>query len=503
MLVFFAAKEARMRKLVAAAAIASTLGFLAVHAQVSKATLEAAAKALGATTLTSLQFSASGAEYAFGQAYHPGQPWPAFTVTNFAASINYATPAMRVDVDRTNPGGAGPVRGGGGLPLVAPMHQIRIVSGQYAWGAFNANPGPNGQVPPLVPAQAAVQERLLQIWTTPQGVIKAAQNGNATVNGRAITFSVAGATVVATLNSDSLVQKVEWKTDMPMLGDTANETTYSNYRDFGGVKFPMRIAQKQGGFPILELVVTEVVPNANVAITVPPNIQQAGAAVPAPKVDTTKLADGVFWLAGGTHHSVAVEFKDYSVLVDTPVADERAMAVIDATKQAIPGKPIKYVVNTHHHFDHTGGLRAAVAQGIPIIVHDSLRSYYEKVFALPHTIMPDLLARSPKKPVFETVSDKRVMTDGARELDLMFCKTTHADSLLVGYLPKEKILIEADLFNPPPANTPAPPVVNPANAELLDFIQRMKLDVDQIAPTHQRLATMNDLRKMTTKASTN
>lgn len=458
-----------------------TLALPTIQAQNSKATLEAASKALGADSLTSLQFSASGAMFAFGQAYHPGQPWPGFNVTNYAASIDFNTPAMLAELDRTNPDG--PVRGGGGLPLLAPQHQIQGVSGEYAWGVFDANPGPNGEVAPPVPAPAALQERLRQIWTaTPQGVIKAAQKAGADtkVTGRVITFPAAGVIMKATLGGDSLVQKVEWTADAPVAGDVAFETTYSTYRNFEGLRFPARIVHKQGGFPVLELVVTEVNPNHAVGINVPPNVRQAGTVAAPPKVDTQKIADGVYYLTGGTHHSVAIEFRDHVVIVEAPQSEARALAVLEAASRAIANKPITFVVNTHHHFDHAAGVRAMAARGITILSQTDNKSYYEKLL--------------PKMPLVEAVAQKRVLSDGTRELDLLLCRTDHADTMLVAYLPKEKILIEADMFQPPANNAPLPPGINRVSVQLYDWIVRTKLDVDQILPLHGRATNLRELR---------
>src|SRR5262249_10644143 len=140
-----------------------------------------------------------------------------------------------------------------------------------------------------------------------------------------------------------------------------------------------------------------------------------------------------------------------------PLDEQRATAVVAAVKQNIPGKPIKYVVNSHHHFDHLGGVRACAAEWATIITQAANKPYYDKTFALPHTISADRLAREKKKAVVEAVADKRVLTDGVRTLELYKLQgTNHADTMMIGYLPKEKILIEADVYNPAPANAPAP-----------------------------------------------
>jgi len=492
-----------MRTIALAMSVIVALPALAGRAQNATTTLDAAARALGATNLTSIQYAGSGTNNAFGQSYAPGGPWPAFKVTSYAAAINYTTPAMRVELNRTNPDGQ--VRGGGGLPVLAPQKQIQVVSGTFAWNEVGQR---------AVPAQASVDDRLRAIWTSPHGVIKAAQNARTmaavTVQRGAdgtivsvITYQSRGTSVKARLNADNLVERVETRADDPVLGDMVSETTYSDYRDFSGVKFPTHIVEMQGGYPTLTLTITDVRPNAEVAVDVPDTIRQAPPAAPV-TVTTQKLAEGIFHLSGGSLHSVAIEFKDHMVIVDPPQNDGRAHDVFEAARNAIPNKPVKYVINTHHHFDHLGGLRYAVAEGAIIITQTANKPFYERVLAMPHTIKPDRLAQSPRKPVIETVGDTRVLTDGARRLVIHRIQGfSHVDTMLMAYIPKEKILIETDAYNPPAANAPAPPSVSPLFVTLYSNIQRLKLDVVQIAPLHGRVVTINDLRAAIGKPSTN
>ena len=457
--------------------------------------LDAVAKALGASKgLTQIQFSATGSNHAYGQAWKADMPWPAFKIFSYTATIDYAIPAMRIDLQRTNPD-ATPVRGGGGLPLLAPQQQIQAVSGSVAW---NLAVPASGGAPVATPAPAAVNDRLLTLWTlTPQGVIKAAMANNATVSGRQLTFKIGETNVTATVGPTNLITSVRIVGDAAVLGDTITETTFTNYEQDRGVQFPMHIVQKQGGFPILDLTVIAVRPQSNVRIDVPSTLPTAPSAVPAAaavRVETQKVADGVYYLTGGSHHSVAVEFKDYVVVVEAPQTDERAVAVFDAVKKAIPGKPIKYVVNSHNHFDHLGGIRAAMAEGYTIVTHASNKAYYERIAAMPHTVSPDRLGKSPKKPVIEGVVDKRVFTDDTNTLELYRLSTDHNDGMLVAFLPKAKILVEADMWNPPAANAPPPSAVSPVTVQLVEGIKRLNLDVQQVAGLHGRLATIQELR---------
>ncbi len=186
-----------MRNALVAAAVIASLQL--VQAQDGKATLDAVAAALGAkSTLTSLQFSAKGSNHAYGQAWRADMPWPAFKIFSYTATIDYATPAMRIDLQRTNPD-ITPVRGGGGLPLLAPQAQSQAVSGKLAWNL--ATPA-NGGAPVATPAPATVADRQLLLWTlTPQGVIKAAMANNASVAARVISFKIGDTQVKASRQS--------------------------------------------------------------------------------------------------------------------------------------------------------------------------------------------------------------------------------------------------------------------------------------------------------------
>ena len=114
------------------------------------------------------------------------------------------------------------------------------------------------------------------------------------------------------------------------------------------------------------------------------------------QVVSTKIADGVWHLAGGSHHSVVVEFKDYIAIVEAPLSEERSLAVLAEAKKLVPNKPVKYLLTTHHHFDHTGGLRTYAAEGVTIVTNQSNVAYFEKTLMAPATMAPDSQAKSPK-----------------------------------------------------------------------------------------------------------
>jgi glyoxylase-like metal-dependent hydrolase (beta-lactamase superfamily II) len=187
---------------------------------------------------------------------------------------------------------------------------------------------------------------------------------------------------------------------------------------------------------------------------------------------------------------------DHVVVVEGPLNDQRALAVIAETRRLVPAKPIRYVIATHHHFDHSGGLRAFAAEGIPLITHESTRAFFERAFATPATLDPDHLTKSGRRGAVEGMGDRRTLTDGARVVEIHLIRgNAHADGLLMVYLPKEKLLIEADAFTPVAAGAPNPTPPSPFSVNLADNIARLNLAVDQILPIHGRMVALAELHR--------
>jgi glyoxylase-like metal-dependent hydrolase (beta-lactamase superfamily II) len=469
----------------ACGAIALCLGLLAACATPgvdADAVLQRANQAMGGGNLKSIRYIADGTGYTFGQAFVPGMPWPKITVHAQARSINYDTGSMREDItiSRAEP------QGGGGYPLQGQQRNDQFVSGTLAW-----NQGPAGPLP----GPRFVTDRVHQLWITPHGVLKAAQRNKARATARgdgttALTFSEPGrfdATVI--VGTDSLVQRVESRAPDAVLGEVDVVTRYSNYRDVGGVKFPVRIEQSMAGHAVLDVTVRQIETNAAVDIVAPDPVRSF-----TERVATEKLADGVWFVAGGSHNSVAIEMRDHLVLVEAPLGDFRMAPVIDAVKALAPGKPIRYVVNSHHHFDHSGGLRAAVAEGATVVTQAGNVAYFERAIATPSRIAPDRLAQSGRKASFMAVGEKATLSDGARTIEIhRITDSVHNDTFLMVYLPKEKILIEADAYTPSAPNAQPPAVPNAYNVNLIANIERLKLAVDRIAPLHGRVVPLAEL----------
>ena len=364
---------------------------------------------------------------------------------------------------------------------------ISLVSGDLAWNESGKD---------MIPATQDANERAHAIVVSPHGLLRAAFANNATVakrtiDGREMTvisFTVPGKhKVVAYANDQNAIEKVESLYGHPVVGDMKVVTYYGPYRDFAGVKFPTKIIQYQDGLPSLDVTVSAVRANPTVDIAVPGNVRSTPVTVKSEKV-----ADGVWFIGGGSHNSVLIEMKDYLIVIEAPLDDVRSSAVMGEVKKLVSGKPVKYLVNTHHHIDHSGGVRAYAAEGITIVTHELSRPFFEKALANTWTLSPDRLAKSKKKPVFQTMGDNMVLTDGARSVELyQIVGSGHHDGLVMAYLRKEKLLVEADAFSP----FGVPKTPNPYSVNLEANVRRLNIDVERILPLHGEIVPYVELMK--------
>jgi glyoxylase-like metal-dependent hydrolase (beta-lactamase superfamily II) len=442
-----------------------------------------AQKAMG--NPSSIQYGGAGMNAFFGQALTAGEAWPRRELTAYTRAIDYD---KRASIEELTFAEA--VFGG--------QRQNAEVVSDKAWTV-----GANGPVP----QPAAAEERQLMIWLTPHGFLRgAATAGNATLataadGSHTVTFTALGKyTVQGVIDARNLVTRVATTIANPVLGDTSVVAAYADYKDYSGVKFPAKIAVEQGGFPLWDLTVTSVTPNAPLDLPVPPSV--AAAAVPPVQVASTQLAPGVWHVAGGSHHSVVVEFADYSAVVEAPLNEERSLAVLAEARRLVPGKPVRYVLTTHHHFDHTGGLRTYAAEGVTIVTHQSNVPYFTKTLVAPATISSDAQSKAQKPPLLQGVADAYTLSDGTRKVEVYATGgDAHTNEYTLIYLPAAKVLIEADAYSPGPADAP-PPATPPPNAvKLFDEMQRLHLDVATIAPIHGRgPVSIAEFRKFVGKA---
>jgi glyoxylase-like metal-dependent hydrolase (beta-lactamase superfamily II) len=460
-------------------------------------TLDSAIAALGADRIKSIEYSGSGKWSLFGQEPNPNANPPDYDVSSYIATIDYASAAkrvQRVNIETVDPERFRQVPHG--------ERADEYVVGDVSW-ITGAPGGPATGLPATsIPEPKNVEERAMEIWATPQGFLKAAEANHATSTptsdgGSEVAFLAGKHKFVGKINARNEVQNIHTWIDNPILGDMLCEASFTGYRDFGGVMFPGHIVRTQGGKLRLNITVSAVRANPEVIIPVPEGMR---AAMTAPvKVIADKLAEGVYWIRGGQWHSVAIDQGDHIVVVDAPLDEARSLAVIAKVKEIIPNKPITYLINTHAHFDHAGGLRTYVDEGATIVTMPMNQAFYERAWRAPHSLNPDRLERSRKTPKFETIQNgKDVLVNAHRPIEIyQQVGTAHNDAVVMVYLPVEKILIQVDAWNTEAVTAPKRDFVNPYVVNLYDNILRLKLDVAQIVPLHgPRTTTVAELRKV-------
>jgi glyoxylase-like metal-dependent hydrolase (beta-lactamase superfamily II) len=452
---------------------AAAVGLLAGCTQQSTG-LQAVSDAMGATDLKSIQYTGDGSVFGFGQAYEPGERWPRFDQRLYRLSANYETPGVRLEQIRAQ--GEHPPRGGAAQPVAGEQRTVLVASGSNAWSDAGKQPQPQNNT---------AGDRMRLLWATPHGVIKAAMANNGTQEGSTIRFTAADREYTVTLNDQNQVQNVRYMAYNSVVGDYPIELTYTDYADFGGVMFPRHIVETQDGHPTLDINIREVTPNVAVDVAVPENVANAPPP-PAPTVQMEELGPGVFYVNAAGIRSWAVEFRDHIVAVEGPTSEARSIAVNQAITERFPNKPIRYVVNTHSHYDHAGGLRTYVAQGATVVTHEANRAFYERTWARPHTIQQDLLAREPKPAMFQTMTDKMVLTDGQQTLELYHVKGSgHHQGMIFIYSPRARAVYWGDGYNPPEGDDPRDPARTPEyGIDLYRNIMESGVNVERIAPAH-------------------
>ena len=449
----------------------------------AEAVLERAAQASGTRHIRSMRCRTGGDEFIFGQSATPGGAWPRYSFEDMITCVDYETGAWTEEI--TGPRIRAEMRGGGEPSI---PRGITYAREGCSWSQVGAK---------SYPAPWHAPNRLHQVWITPQGVIMAAARNGAALRWRErggaslpeLSFVADGRfSATAYLNEDYLVERVDSSVPVAYCGCLPFVTTYSDYRDFGPARFPQRILRSQGGFPVLAAQVKDVQWNVPVHVEVPPAVREAEA---GQRKSASAIADGV-WHIPGSHNCVAIDMGDHIIVVEAPLTDSIANAVFEAAKRAIPARPIRHVVNTHHHIDHAGGLRAAVTEGAAILTHALNFPLFERYLSAPR--VPGSQASAKESFRIDTVQDRLVLRHGSRSIEIYHVRgNPHADDLLMVYLPEERILIEADAYSPPPPGAASLQQPDAFSVNLLDNIERLGLNVERIVPMHGPVVPMESL----------
>ncbi len=483
--------------------------------------LAAAAREIGEANLTCITYSGTGYAGAVGQTVENAVnvDWPRIdTMASYTRSINWDTGTSVETFDRKP--GLSPASWRYGLgwqdgtPTQRSTRQTHVVSGRYAWHR-------DGDGEPVAVPPDLAELYQLDLWLNPHGFLKAARlpganpvafwrweqiekgrDGNVVSPEKMFVVAITmfgKYRVDATINPQHQIQRIKTTVSEPALGDFNIEHESTDQRTFGSVKWPVawhshhgwddnwqfyRQSTGHNGYGgRFEQVQPNVCPDPT---PVPAAVQQATFRT---SVTVDRMADGVYRLGGGPANSYMVEFDRFVAVFEAPGDEERSLAVIEAVAALAPGKPIRWLISSHPHFDHIGGLRTYLHIGSTIVAHTTNIPFlnHDVLSYEPRTVKPDIVSKWPPTEVaegynYEAVQENYVITDNRRILRVYYVQPlAHVAGMLMAYLPAEKIAFEADLFD---THEPPRPAQLPAMRSLATQVQRMQLEVQTLAPVH-------------------
>lgn len=450
-----------------------------------EAVVDRALAALGgvkASAAKTLVHEGEGVTYNLGQDLTPGARTQTYAITGYRSRVDLALRRMRVEQTRTP-----------NFPYYAGQQPQRLIAGIDGEVAYDV--AANGRASRA--SAAVAQDRRAELYHHPLALVQAAkapgaQIRNARVAGAERLVDVVTPDGVAlTLVIDAATSRparITSRSYHPNLGDVVITTRFSDYQPVAGLTLPARWTSAIDDFVTAEMRATRQAVDGEVKdLAAPAEAASAAAPAPVPTVTAEELAPGVWWLAGGSHHSALVEFKDSLMLFEAPQSEARTLAVIAKARELRPGKPLTHVVNTHHHFDHTAGIRAAVSEGLTVVTQAGNAAFFEEMAKRPHTLVADALAKKPAALELEAVTDAKTFDDGAMTVTIYHVAgNPHSHTMLMAHLPKQRLLIEVDAFTPGSA-------VSPYSPNLLENVRKRNLAVDRVVPLHSTIAPFSQL----------
>jgi glyoxylase-like metal-dependent hydrolase (beta-lactamase superfamily II) len=446
--------------------------------------LQRAEAALGSSSMTTLTFRGRGQRVAIGQAYEPEAPWPVQEMRVFSRAMHFDERAFREDYALMPPQGA--------LADAAarPRRGVVLARQAFSWDVVDID---------VAPAQTSWVARMHDLWlSTPQGALKAAERHGAEAGKRRVgwrqvdtlSFVVPNQfSATLLMEPDGRVSRIESVLPAPLRGDVAVLTEFFDYEQRGPLRFPRRIVQHQDGVKVLDVEVTSALLDAHVEITVPENVRMTGN---APAVQF--LSDGVWVLGGGTHHSLLVEQAEQLVLVEAPLDDERGRALVAAARRLVNGKPLGALVVTQHRLDHLGGVRAVAATGATLLVGEGSRTWLQAMLARPLTRRADPLGESAEPPRVQGLPERWLLDDPRRPVEVHAVRgSAHARDLVMVWLPRERLLVQADAWTPYPPGEKPPVSPDPGAINLLANLERLGIVPLQIVSLHGGVLPLAEL----------
>jgi glyoxylase-like metal-dependent hydrolase (beta-lactamase superfamily II) len=437
-----------------------------------------------------LVLEGTGRQYRLGQNRGPNAELPFWEIDDYVREIDLVNAQWRVSQERTS------MFLTGNPALRQP--QVIGLDGDLAYTV-----GADGTA--IRASAQDARDRLAEHYHYPPVLVYLALQEGSTVSnlrqegGQNVVDVTSAAGLTFTLHADpetGLISMIVSAGYHPNLGDVTLTTEFGNYEDTAGLAgfetrltLPRLITSRVDDLVVSEFRVEIAIDQDIDDLSAPEEARLAAPAEFQADIQVEEVAAGVWLLGGQSHHSVLIEFDEYLALVEAPQNEARTLAVIAQARELAPDKPLRYVVNTHHHFDHSGGIRAAVAEGLTVVTHEINGPFMEEIVRRPHTTHPDTLMRNPQPLTLELVMRDEVyeLGGGRQTLQLVrIFEDEHSAGILMGYLPRERILIEVDAYSP--ASRAAPFAAN-----LLKNVDDMGWEVDRIVPLHGGVVDFSEL----------
>lgn len=473
----------------AAVALAWLLTPLSAQGPAATRVIEDAAAALGGRerilAVRTLTIEGYGSNPNIGQAMTPEADPLLWMLPDYKRSIDLQNGRMELSFTRRP-----------AFPAVFDNNrQAQRLDGDVAYNPPAPGAGGRGGAAPIAPARQGpqvVRDRRLDMLHHPLTLVRAALDPmaratNVRQNGteRSVDITTAQGDTL-TLTVDSLNRPVSIRTAVyhANLGDTQRITTFGAYENLDGVRLPKRIVTRLDTWVEYDIGVMKHTLDADLSALAAPDATRAQpmpappAPGAAPMLTVADVAPGIWFVTGGGNPSIIVEFADHVALVEVAGGDARVQALIAKAKELVPTKPVTQAIITHHHFDHTGGLRAAVAAGLTIITHKVNEAWFREAVTRKHTMAPDALTRAPRPLRLVPFDDAYPIRDASMEVMLYHLRdSTHGDGILSVYFPRARVYAEVDVWNPGAQ-------IQPHVGSLAAEIARRGLQIDRIVPMH-------------------
>jgi glyoxylase-like metal-dependent hydrolase (beta-lactamase superfamily II) len=440
----------------------------AAPAPTADALIDAAQDALGMDGMSSISYSGSAwrIRNSFRQTRTASAPWTdRDDITNYVRTLDLNQPVSRAT----------------GETFASNMFLLPPVAGTYAQNLAADQRGWGQQ---------------LDYWLTPWGFLQGAEQYGASLGSSsdgltqltwqspADQVSPAGLryTVNGYLDSNGLVRRVETWVDDAFMGDLQVINVYDNYQNLGGVQVPTTMEQQRGGGGIFGVNVAGVTvnpPNAAELLTIPPPPAPPGpppGGAPAqPTEIAEQLAEGVYLLKTA-YNSMLVEFADHVVAFEAGGSPAVGETIVAEAARLFPDKPLRYLINTHPHSDHTAGMIPVVRAGATIVTHEANIPFLQMALSGPRT----LIGEETLNPQFMAAqSGVTVMEDATRRLELHHIPNLHSEGTIVMLLPNEGVLMQADFTLPVGGAAANPFVVN-----LAEYVDANNLQFERYLAVH-------------------